>query len=354
MIIATAKCFLITAVLLFAQQGWAQTLPTQSIRIVATPNPNVFPLLLALKRHPELPVTLIAVGDGKGIESAFAEQNADAVAAMTPTIASKVMSGSIPAMHIVAVSLWRGFTAIIVADETVHKLSDLRGKGFILSGPTTGGRGGGPELLFKAALARVGVKQSDIKLCYSPIKIGVQYLLQHTAQTGDPNCDADISTSISGILAVEPAVSGIIMMSHLPFKSKVTSVIKIESIFSGFNSWPSDQLPLGGIGVRIATLEDKSRTEDLARLISKYYEAIDEINNARNNVITLSSISREISDEFEEKFINLNIKLPWIPLMSSLKEGDLRYRNDLSLKDTHHEIKLFLEEILQHNVSEIF
>ena len=144
------------------------------------------------------------------------------------------------------------------------------------------------------------------------------------------------------------------MMSHLPFKSKVTSVIKIESIFSGFNSWPSDQLPLGGIGVRIATLEDKSRTEDLARLISKYYEAIDEINNARNNVITLSSISREISDEFEEKFINLNIKLPWIPLMSSLKEGDLRYRNDLSLKDTHHEIKLFLEEILQHNVSEIF
>jgi len=139
------------------------------LRIVATPNPNVFALLLAMARQPALPVSLIPIGDGGQIDSTFAAGQGDALLAMTYTMAKKVISGKVPDLQLLRVNLWRGFSELAPSAAGVTSFSQLVGKGLLVSGPTSGGKGGGPDLIFQAALKRAGYGVADFKVCYLPV-----------------------------------------------------------------------------------------------------------------------------------------------------------------------------------------
>lgn len=328
----------------------AQTPGLRPIVVVATPNPNVFPLLLALERQPQLPVTLLAVADGAGFDKAFVEQGADAMLAMTATIAAKVAGGAVPPLRLTDIALWRGFTAMVMADVPARTLANLKGKGFILSGPTTGGRDGGPDLLFQAALARSGLKPDDLKLCHLPVKVGVEWLMEHKPLGDHANCEPDKDIPAVGMLLVEPAVSGLALMSRMPFKPKVDARIDIEPIFSGFKAWPADQLPHGGMAVRDSTLADPSRQEALRLLRAAYAAAIDEINAARDQPIARLRLARTISSSFDRRFGGMGLELPSFALASALGDQRLMFRRDLSVNGVGEDLARFLEEVVKRKL----
>lgn len=324
----------------------AQTSATPPIKVVATPNPNVFPLLLALARQPQLPVTLLAVADGADLDLAFAQQGADAVLAMTTTIASKMVSGAMPPLRLTDVTMWKGMTAMVMADNPARTLADLKGQGFILSGATTGGRKGGPDLLFQAALARSGLKPDDMKTCYLPVMVGVDWLTQRKPLGDHANCEPDKDVPAAGVLLVEPAVSGLTLMSHMPFKPKVDARIAIEPIFRGFKAWPANQLPHGGLAVRIATLDDKTRASAVRQLRTAYAAAIDEINAARGSPVARLSLARTISIGFKQYFGKLGLNVPTLALSSALGEDRLVFRHDLTVGAISEDLARWLDEVV--------
>jgi len=326
--------------------GGAQAVANPAIRVVATPNPNVFPLLLALAHQPQLPVTLLAVADGAELDQAFAQQGADAVLAMTTTIASKMAYGAMPPLRLTDVTMWKGMTAMVMADNPARTLTDLKGQGFILSGATTGGRHGGPDLLFQAALARNGLKPDDLKTCYLPVMVGVDWLTQRKPLGDHANCEPDKDVPAAGVLLVEPAVSGLTLMSHMPFKPKVDARIAIEPIFSGFKAWPANQLPHGGLAVRIATLDDKTRASELRQLRTAYAAAIDEINAARGSAIARLSLARTISIGFKQYFGKLGLDVPTLALSNALGEDRLVFRHDLTVNAIGEDLARWLNEVV--------
>ena len=55
---------------LFCTHALAQ----DKLRIAATPNPNIFPLLVALAEDPTLPVEIVPVANGADIDAAFSDE----------------------------------------------------------------------------------------------------------------------------------------------------------------------------------------------------------------------------------------------------------------------------------------
>jgi hypothetical protein len=328
----------------------AQTRPVRPISVVATPNPNVFPLLLALDRHPQLPVTLLAVSDGASMDKAFAEQSADAVLAMTPTIASKVATGAFPPLRLTDITLWRGFAAIVMGNAPARTLFDLKGKGFIVSGTTTGGDGGGPDLLFQAAMKRSGLKPKDLLICYLPVKVGVDWLMEHKPLGDHANCEPDKDVPAVAMLLVEPAVSAVSLMSRMPFRPSVDARIDIEPIFTGFTAWPLDQLPHGGLAVRITTLDDKARADAVHQLRVAYAEAIDEINAARDRPITRMGLARTIAKGFDRYYAHMGLELPAFALANALGDKRLVYRRDLPVEAVSNDLLRLMDEVLGRKV----
>lgn len=336
------------------QAAIAQTPPARPIVVVATPNPTVFPLLLALERQPQLPVKLLAVADGADLDRAFAEQGADAILAMTPTIAAKVAGGAVPPLRLTDIGLWRGFTAMVMGDVPARTLADLKGRGFILSGPTTGGRDGGPDLLFRAAMARSGLKPDDLKICHLPVKVGVDWLLGRKPLGDHANCEPDKDVPAAGILLVEPAVSGLAMMSRMPFKPKVDARIDLEPIFTGFKAWPADQLPHGGLAVRISTLDDKARADAVRQLRTAYAAAIDEINAARGASFARLRLARTIASSFDRYFGRMGLELPQFALATALGDQRLVFRHDLSVDAVSGDLARLLDEVVPRKMPPSF
>lgn len=342
-----ATWWLAIALLAPASWAWAQSPSVAPISIVATPNPNVFPLLLALDRQPQLPVRLLAVADGAGIDRAFAEQGADAVLAMTATIAAKAAAGAVPPLRLLDIALWRGFTAMVRGDVAARTLADLKGKGYIISGPTTGGRTGGPDLLFEAALARSGLKPEDLKLCYLPVKAGVDWLMTGKPLGDHANCEPDKDLPAAGMLMVEPGVSGLTLMSRLPFKPKVDARIDIEPIFTGFKTWPARQLPLGGLAMRVSTLQDPARAAAVSQVRAAYAAAIDEINAARGQTLVRMALARRIASRFDAHFGAFGLELPVLALANALGDERLVFRHDLTVAAVSEELDRLLTEIIR-------
>lgn len=106
------------------------------MRLVSTPNPNVFPLLLAKARNPSLPVQLLAVATGADIDTAFAAGDAEALLSMTYTAAQKVTSGKVPELQLAQSYFWRGFWQVSPSAAGVKGFADLVGKGVLVSQST--------------------------------------------------------------------------------------------------------------------------------------------------------------------------------------------------------------------------
>ena len=325
--------------LAFSLQARGTEMPLQ---IVSTPNPNVFPLLVALHDHPDLPVRLIPVRNNADIDLAF-EQGADGLLAMTYAIAQKASDGRVPDLALAGVYFWRGFFEMTLTEA--HSFKELKGKGLIVSGPVSGGSGGAPDMLFRAALAREGMTAGDFSICYLPVMQGVKLL--ESGKPMDSNAACQSTVPAAGILLVEPASSGLKLESSMPLSSakNLQRGIDIQKLFSGYREWQSDELPHGGFAIRRSSLKDPAKKMQYAAFLQAYREAIDKINHA-DGVLSRIGLGHTISNGMDQYFGRYQMSLPAVVVANAIGNGEMRFRNDYTINSIQSDLTGFLQEVL--------
>jgi hypothetical protein len=155
----------------------------------------------------------VPVADAAQIDSRFAAGQGDALLAMTYTMAKKVSTGAIADLQLVRVNLWRGFSELAPSSAAITDFSQLRGKGLLVSGPASGGKGGGPDLIFQAALRRAGLGVADFKVCYLPVMQAAPMLAEQQKMNGNPAYDPTFDFRPTAISLVEPAATGMVLQT---------------------------------------------------------------------------------------------------------------------------------------------
>lgn len=323
------------------------------LRILASPNPNIFPLLVALADDPTLPVEIIPIANTAEIGVALEDEEADGLLSMTYTAAQKVTSGNVPDLRLVYVGLWKGFSEVTYKDEHIKSLGDLRGKGVIVAGPTGGGKDGAPDMIFQAALKRAGMTAADLNICYLPVMEAAKLLKAHAPLNSNPKCNAAFSFPASGISLVEPAASGMIMQGMMSFSSVsgMERGVEFQPLFSGFTAWPADQLPHGGLSVMGRVLADPVQATNLARVLAAYKAAVDKMNHARG--FGLIGVSGDISEGIAHYFQKYQLDLPKMVVMAALRNGQLVFRSDVNAS-VQGDLNRFLTEVVGKSPPEKF
>jgi hypothetical protein len=324
---------------------WAMTLPSQAaepLRIVSTPNPNVFPLLVALSRHPELPVELHPVPDAAGIARELQERTSDVLLAMTYTGAQLAAQGKAADLRLLDVTLWKGFS--ILAPEGVHSMAQLAGRGVLVSGPVGGGKGGGPDLILRAALRRAGQDPAGLNLCYLPVGEAVPLLLKQQPMSGHGSCSGNAPAA--AISLAEPAATGLLLRSRFDSAIELKRAIPLEPLFAGFSAWPADELPHGGLAVRAEVLADGQRAASLTALRQAYREGADILMQARGNPLAMLRVAREVSAGVERWFGTWGMSLPMPVVMAALRDGQLMFHTDRPLEGLRPDLSRFLAEVV--------
>src|SRR3569623_384754 len=344
----------------------------QPIRIISTPNPAVLPLLLAISREPELPIRLLPVRNGAGIDQAFASEQGEALLSMTRVAASKVISGTVPDLALVSVNFWRGFFELITATAVSpgKRLSSLSSKNLLLSGPVDGGRGGGPDTLFKAMMKREGFDPSsytentvnidvggttlpvmrrvyasgDFRVYYLPVMSAAKLLhSQIPLDDGDGYSANDQPAGAS--FMVEPAASGIVMEGFM-HGVRLRKAIDVQQGFSGYASWPKGQLPLGGLSLRASLLHDPGRAWQIERLRKAYEKAASDLMAAKGHPLKMAMLATAISKGVDIYYGQYGLSLPAPVIAAAIRKGDLIYRNDLKPDDILTDLQSFEVELL--------
>ena len=244
----------------FIQPTLAAQTNVTPLRVVSTPNPNVFPLLLAMKQNPQLPVSLVPVGTGSDIVNAFSSGQGDALLSMTYTAAQDVTSGKIPQLELVSVNFWRGFWILAPKSAQISQFSQLANDGVLIAGPTAGGKGGGPDLIFQAAARQAGMGASSFNLCYLPVMQAAPMMVQQQPMNSNSACASTDSMAPTGISLVEPAATGLVMQSKMSTASNAVAInkaIDVQTLFTDYNAWPHTELPHGGMSVLASVLIDR-------------------------------------------------------------------------------------------------
>ena len=318
------------------------------LRIVSTANPNLFPLLVGMSKHPELSMEIVPATTNADIVEKFRSGGADALLSMTYTAAQLAAMGQIPGLKLIDVDFWNGFS--IVAEESAHisSLSQLEGQGLLVAGPLSAGRGGGPDILLGAALKRAGVNPSSIHFCYLPVMQAAPLLVQQKAMNSNSFCNASDTMSPMAISLVEPAASGLILQSKMTFSSKgrLTKAISLQKIFSGYSAWPNDFLPHGGISVSDEILNDPQRSEQARELIKVYHEGVESIMAARGHPFVMMSVAHTISSGIDRYFGSYGLSLPRSVIISALRSGDLVFSTSYPIDGIHADLEKFLEEVV--------
>ena len=323
----------------------ADAMAQDKLRIVATPNPNIFPLLLALDDDPNLPVEIIPVANGTDIDSVFSDGKADGLLAMTYTIAKKVTSGKIPDLKLLYVGLWKGFSEVTYQQDHVRNFNDLRGKGLIVAGPTGGGKNGGPDLIFQAALKRSGMTLSDVSVCYLPVMEAAKLLKSRAPLNSNTHCDASMTMPASGISLVEPATTGMVMqgMLSLSDEQSMERAISFQSLFTGYSAWPHDQLPHGGFAILGSVLNNSEKAQMVDKVLAAYKKSSEEISSA--NAFRTMHIARVISNGIQQYFQAYNLDLPATVVMAAIIKDKLLFRADAPAS-IQGDLNQFLTEVV--------
>lgn len=335
---------LLSVLLLACCVSWP-VLGQEKLRVASTPNPNLFPLLVAMEDDLSLPVEIVPIADGADIDAVFANGKADALLSMTYTAAKKVISGKVPDLRLVYVGLWKGFSEVTYRKDHIKTFSDLRGKGVIVAGPTGGGKNGGPDLIFQAALKRRGMTVADMNICYLPVMDAVKLLKERALLNTDSHCDPSFDFPASGISLVEPAATGMIMQGMMPLSvaENMERSIEYQPLFAGYTAWPKDQLPHGGVSVLGKVLDDPAQAKLVATVLAAYKKSAEKISNARR--FQALSISRTISRGISRYYQQYKLELPAPVIMASIVREKLIFRGDAtaSMQD---DLNRFLTEVV--------
>ena len=318
-----------------------------SLRVVSTPNPNVFPLLLAMSQTPGLAVSLVPVATGNDIVHTFSAGQGDALLSMTYTAAQEVVTGKVPQLQLVQVNFWRGFWMLAPRSANIAQFSQMDGQGVLVAGPTTGGQGGGPDLFFQAAIERTGMTSADFKLCYLPVMQAAPMIAQQQQMDSNPACDPSFSKAPAAISLVEPAATGLVLQSRMaPSGEPLRKSIDLQTLFTGYTTWPSNQLPHGGVSVLSTVLENPSRLAITQSVLKAYRVAANEIMAAKGHPLAMMKIAKAISTGITTYYGQYGLSLPAPVIFASLQSGDLVYRTDLLLNAIQPDLAAFLTEVV--------
>ena len=330
-----------------AQAATSDTAYVAPLRIVSTPNPNVFPLLLAMSRNHSLPVSLVPVATGTDIINVFSAGQADALLSMTYTAAQDVVSGKIPQLQLVQVNFWRGFWMLAPKTDNISEFSQLYGKGILASGPTAGGKGSGPDLIFQAALKRVGMPPTDFKICYLGVMQAAPMVINQQLLSSNSACDPSYRIPATAISMVEPAASGMVLDSRMSSGGvSLGKAIDMQTLFTGYTAWPATQLPHGGVSVLSRVLANPSSLAVTKTVLKAYRDAANDIMAARGRPLIMMSIVHTISAGIKTYYGQYGMSIPGPVIISALRSGDLIYRTDLSLPTIQPNLSAFLTEVV--------
>lgn len=316
-----------------------------AIGVVTTPNPHVFPFLLAIILEPDLPVRLLPIAEAADADSRFAAGDADAMLAMTYMGARKRMSGAIPGLRLHSVTTWRGFFE--VAGEGVKSFADLRGKTVVVSGPLGSGRGGGGDVIFQAAARRQGVDPSrDLAVEYLPASQGVERVASGQAAGITLPSPGNTGLVMRARIAQNPVGGPMMrMLGRAGPSVPLASSIDFQRIFSGFKSFPAGQLPIGGLHVSERALDREDKRAKLDRIARAYRRAADRL------AADPSRHAGAIVEAFEGHFTALGSAAPPAKLISrSIEAGDLVYRGDIPVDAVREDLSAWLGELVGRKV----
>ncbi len=349
--LAAALC---SSLLVLALSGFGDAAAATStpLRIVSTPNPNVFPLLVAMAETPDLPITLLPVSNASAIDTAFTADNAEGLLSMTYVAAKEVTQGTVPDLQLYAATFWRGFSELTLTSESAASFQDLAGKNLLVSGPLGSGENSGPDILFQAALRRSGISTSSytdtgnmrnfgiFDVFYVPMMQAVGDIINQT-----PLNNGASSQPPSAAFLAEPAATGLILKSltaGIPLKR----AIDIQTLFTGYPRFPYGQLPLGGISVRAAVANDPSRAATVQRFVTAYLAASAELANAQRNPIEIAKLSGIISAGITQYYGSMGVSVPRMVVAAALVNGQLIYRSDLTLTQIQPDLNGWIHELL--------
>ena len=318
------------------------------VHIVATPNPNVFPLLLALAQNPNLPAALTPVANINDAVTALTNGTAESLLSMTYTAAQNVTSGKVPGLELVSVNFWSGFWMLAPQSAAITQFSQLAGKGVLVSGPTSGGKGGGPDLIFQAAAKRAGLTASSFNLCYLPVMQAAPMMLQQQSMNSNSSCNAAYATAPTAISLVEPAATGLILDSQTTGGSSglMVKAINFQSLFTGYSAWPQTELPHGGVSVMNTLINDSSRQAQLQAVLSAYRSAANSIMAAKGNLAAMSQIANTISAGITTYYGQYGLSIPPQAISAALMSGDFVFRTDLPINSVQTDLDSFLTEVV--------
>ncbi|MDE3142830.1 MAG: ABC transporter substrate-binding protein [Bacteroidota bacterium] len=307
-----------------SNNGNDSTVVTDTITIVSTPNPNIFPLLLALADNPSLKVKIIPVSDGSGLTSNLISGAADGMTSMSYIAAKQVTDNKVPDLQIRSVVYWSGFYEI--AKPTVSSFNDLLGKHLIISGPVGNGKNGGPDIIFRAAMKRLNINpDTDFQLEYLPLADGVNKISNQQADA---------------ILLAEPAGTGLVL-SNMMNMNRLSKAINLQSIFTGYTQWDANIMPVGGLSFKNSSLTGVGKKNTFDAMKTLYEQKAVQIMNGDIND------AQKIADMFNALFGNvLPQTLPAQIIVTGVKTGSLVYKNNYSVPAIQSDLDKWIVELL--------
>jgi hypothetical protein len=290
------------------------------------------------------------VAESREADALLNSGEASGALAMTYVAARKRMTRAVPDLRMHSVFFWRGFFQ--VAGEEVSSFADLRGKTVIVSGPIGPGRGGGGDIIFQAAVRRQGLDpNTDLNVEYAPVAEGSARVTAGAAAAITLPSPGSTGLVMRSQIAQRPMAAAMARMRGMEVGESVPLAARIDfqQIFSGFRTFPSGQLPLGGLCVTeraLATADQRGKIDAIAR--------------AYGEAVTLfmrdpGSVAGAMSDLFRHYYEPLGAGGPPGELLSrSSSHGDLVYRTDIPLSSVRVDLATWLQELTGQAVDAAF
>lgn len=328
----------------------AYATPPDAIAIVAPPNPHTFPLLLAMARDPALPVRLIPVAESRDADAQLARGDAAGLLAMSYIAAKKRMSGAAPDLRMHSIFFWRGFFQ--VAGEDVRSFADLRGRTVIVSGPIGSGRGGGGDVIFQAAARRQGVDPAtELDVQYMPVAEGVERVARGDGAAITLPSPGSTGLVMRALMARRPMMAAMARSRGMTPGPSVplAAHIDLQRLFSGFSSFPADQLPLGGLAVTERAMAHGPTRAKIDRIASAYGDA------AALLMRDPGAHAEQASALFSHYYTPLGAGGPPAMLLArAVEAGDLVYRSDVAVDHVRADLERWLGELIGEGLDSAF
>ncbi|HFS85502.1 MAG TPA: hypothetical protein ENK72_02670 [Epsilonproteobacteria bacterium] len=325
-----------------------QTQGNPALRVVSTPNPSLFPLLIAMSENPTLNASLVPVSGSSTINSAFQNGKGDALLSMTFVAAKKSNDASIEAMHLHSVNFWSGFHTLTHQEDNISSMDDLVGKNYMISGPVGTGENGGPDIFFQAAMRAVGKSATNFTMYYQSLNEGYQTFGNKTVM--------DDGEKVSGYHMVEPAASGIIMNGMMGSYSAVRSV-DMQALINdveGYTAWSNNELPLGGFSIAARVDNNSSYDATVSSVLTAYNNAAQALMAAKGSLRKLQQYGSVISNGIARYYGDYNVSIPVPVIVAAIRNGKLVYKDNVPMESIKSELDTFLEFVIEDEVAEEF